>query len=83
MSLIKYSKNEKLTDLSFESDFESTSLLDMPTFFRTITEIFRKMEKEEKRKKKKEKEKKKEKKKGKKGKIGETSFFFFFFFFFF
>ena len=67
---------KNMTDLSFESEFVSTSLLDMPTFFRTITEIFRKMGK---RKKEKEKKGKKEKKKGKKGKIGETSFFFFFF----
>ena len=51
-----------MTDLSFESEFESTSLLDMPIFFRTITEIFRKMEKEEKRKRKKKKKKRKKKK---------------------
>ena len=63
--------------MSFESEFESTSLLDMSTLFRTISEKFRKMElRKKKRKKKKRKRKKKEKKKGKKGKIGETSFFF-------
>ena len=77
MSLIKYPKNEKLTDLSFESEFESTSLLDMPTFFRTITEIFRKNGK--RGKKKKEKEKKKEKKrKEKKENWGTEQFFVFF-----
>ena len=75
MSLIKYPKNEKLTDLSFESEFESTSLLDMPTFFRTISEIFRKMEKEEKRKKEKRK-RKKERKKRKIGGLNSFSFFF-------
>ena len=54
--------------MSFESEFESTSLLDMSTFFRTIREKFRKMElRKKKRKKKKRKRKKKEKKKGKKG----------------
>ena len=76
MSLIKYPKNEKLTDLSFESEFESTSLLDMPTFFRTITEIFRKNGKRGKKKK----EKKKEKKERKKRKIGGLNSFSFRFF---
>ena len=65
-----------MTDLSFESEFVSTSLLDMPTFFRTITEIFRKMGK---RKKEKEKKGKKKKRKEKKENWGTEQFFVFFF----
>ena len=64
-----------MTDLSFESEFVSTSLLDMPTFFRTITEIFRKMGK---RKKEKEKKGKKKKRKEKRKIRGLNSFSFFF-----
>ena len=64
--------------MSFESEFESTSLLDMSTFFRTIREKFRKME-WRKKKRKKKKRKKKEKKERKKRKIrGLNSFSFFF-----
>ena len=65
---------KNMTDLSFESEFVSTSLLDMPTFFRTITEIFRKMGK---RKKEKEKKGKKKKRKEKRENWGNFVFFFF------
>ena len=81
MSLIKYSKNEKLTDLSFESDFESTSLLDMPTFFRTITEIFRKNGKRGKKRKTEKEKKEGKKRKEKKENSGTEQFFVFSFFF--
>ena len=43
--------------MSFESEFESTSLLDMSTLFRTIREKFRKMELRKKKRKKKKRKK--------------------------
>ena len=63
--------------MSFESEFESTSLLDMSTLFRTISEKFRKMELRKKKRKKKKRKRKKKKRKEKRENWGNFVFFFF------